>query len=376
MRFLELLTRGIIYWKPFRNYLICLNIVKERAGGDDSWLFQWRIHGSEEKMQNRDQFTEYANNKILQAFKDKLDGMNEAETEEHIENFDKVKYSTVYSEMAKITAETIVEDMENSMFERVLENRAELGEFHARQEQKWGKGFVASEAMYFAVQEISENYNAFVVNERNEELKQKYNTFSALKLIHARSCQIYLEIFHLNRLGFADGAFARWRSMYELMIIGYFIKQQGEEIAEKFIEAADTNDRYDWAKTADCFLNTKKKHLTFADIQNQCEFATETWKKQYDLANKVMHASPQGTLYRLGNKQNPNMILIGHSDYGMTLAAEHSAISLSLITCIFLELIPFGDGLVDMQVVDLWVGVIQKYYQETEVECFGNKLKQ
>jgi len=333
------------------------------------------IHISEVKMQNRDQFTEYANNKILQAFNDKLDGMNVVEIEEQIKNFEKANYSTVYSEMAKITAETIVEDMELNMYEHVMENRAEIGEFHARQEQKWGKGFVASEAMYIAVQEISENYNAFVVSQRNEELKHKYSTFSALKLIHARSCQIYLEIFHLNRLGFADGAFARWRSMYELMIMGYFIKQKGEKVAEKFIKAADTNDRYDWAKAADCFVDTKKNHLTFVDIQNQCEFATEIWKKQYDLANKVMHASPQGTLYRLGNKHSPNIMLIGHSDYGMTLAAEHSAISLSLITCMFLELIPYGDGLVDMQVVDLWVGVIQKYYHETEVECFGNDSK-
>lgn len=360
----------------FSNYLICLNIIKERAGGDASWLFQSRIHESEVKMQNRDQFTECANRKILQEFKDKLDGMNEAEINEEIEKFEKVKHSTVYSEMAKIEAKTLVEAMESNMYEHVMENRAEIGEFHARQEQKWGKGFVASEAMHIAVQEVSENYNVFVVNDRNEELKQKYNTFNALKLIHARSCQIYLEIFHLNRLGFADGAFARWRSMYELMIIGYFIKQQGEEVAEKFLEAADSNDRYDWAKTAECFTNTKKKHITFGDIQNQCEFATETWKKQYDLANKVMHASPQGTLYRLGNKHNPDIMLVGHSDYGMTLAAEHSAISLAIITCMFLELIPYGDGLVDMQVVDLWVGVIQKYYHETEVECFGNNSKQ
>jgi len=326
-------------------------------------------------MQYKDQFTEFANEEILRAFKDKLDGMNEAEINEQIENFEKVKHSTVYSKMAKIKAETLVEAMESNMYEHVMENRAEIGEFHARQEQKWGKGFVASEAMHIAVQEVSENYNAFVVSERNEELKQKYNTFSALKLIHARACQIYLEIFHLNRFGFADGAFARWRSMYELMIIGDFIRQQGERVAEKFIEAADTNDRYDWAKTADCFMNTKKKHITFGDIQNQCEFATEKWKKQYDLANKVMHASAQGTLYRLGNKHSPNIILIGHSDYGMSMAAEHSAISLAIITCMFLELIPYGDGLVDMQVVDLWVGVIQKYYHETEVECFGNDSK-
>lgn len=199
-------------------------------------------------MANKDQFTEYANKKIIQEFKDKFEGMTESEKEGQFEDFKSTNYAIVFSKMAKIWAESLVEDMESTMYEHVIANRSEIGEFHARQEQKWGKGFIASEAMYIAVQEIGENYVRYILEERSNELEPIQNTFDALKLIHARSCQQYLEIFHLNRLGFADGAFVRWRSMYELMIMADFIKQQGEDVARKFIEAADTNVRYDWAK--------------------------------------------------------------------------------------------------------------------------------
>ena len=38
-----------------------------------------------------------------------------------------------------------------------------------------------------------------------------------------------------------------------------------------------------------------KKHVTLNDIQKKCDLNSAIWKKQYELANKIVRASPQGT---------------------------------------------------------------------------------
>lgn len=86
--------------------------------------------------------------------------------------------------------------------------------------------------------------------------------------------QEFLEIITLMKNGFADGAYARWRSMYELSIISSFIIQYGENVAKKFYEASETDDRYEWARESKIF-STKKKHITFNDIQKACDINSD-----------------------------------------------------------------------------------------------------
>ena len=57
---------------------------------------------------------------------------------------------------------------------------------------------------------------------------------------------------------------------------------------------------YEWAREADCFKDYNKKYITFSAIQDNCEIATKEWKKEYNFVNQLVHASPQGTMYRLG----------------------------------------------------------------------------
>mgnify|MGYP007003805305 CR=1 FL=1 len=120
------------------------------------------------------------------------------------------------------------------------------------------------------------------------------------KFLKKGHVQIYLEVVCLNKNGFADGAYAKWRSLYELSIIATFIKKYGENVAKAFIKSANTEDRYEWAREADCFKDYNKKYITFSAIQDNCEIATKEWKKEYNFVNQLVHASPQGTMYRLG----------------------------------------------------------------------------
>lgn len=89
--------------------------------------------------------------------------------------------------------------------------------FFAHQNEIWGECFAVSETMYVMAVEAAEQYGAFVTDKISDEAKaEKQYTYMALQYMHGRCCQEFLEILYLMKLGFADCAYARWRSMYEL----------------------------------------------------------------------------------------------------------------------------------------------------------------
>lgn len=301
----------------------------------------------------------------IRKLKDK--GVSNEKIVDFIQNVD---LSKQFGEIIEIKSKNDVDYFENTMYERVLEERARAAQFIAHHEQIWGKGFVASEAMYILAVESAQLYGEYLDNQPEKRLKDKEYRFLALREIHSRACQQFLEIIYLMKAGFADGAYARWRSMYELSVIAEFISHNDEPVAKAFVEASSTEARWnDWAKAAPCFA--QKKRVTFNDIQEQCDFSTDDWRKQYQLANKVVHASPQGTFGRLGNYVETGVLSAGHSDYGISTAAEHSAISLSIITTLYLTLIPYGDGLVHADSIRRWVDIVRKYYSVADKNCFS-----
>lgn len=296
-----------------------------------------------------------------------------AETEEDakkiIKRFESVDIQKLLQDMLKEVADDTFLYMKETMFEEVMRFRANEQEFLARQEQKWYRAFVASEALYLMTLETAESYSKHVESLTKEEVSCKYWAYIAMKNIHGRALQEYLEIITLMKNGFADGAYARWRSMYELTIIASFILQYGENVAKKYYEASETDDRYDWAKESGVFPD-RKKRITFNDLQKACDINTDVWKTQYDLANKLVHASPQGTFARLGNIGSFPVIPVGRSDYGISVPGEHSAISLAQISAMFFTLLPESDTLVQMQNINRWIDVIREQYFKTHDEIF------
>lgn len=274
----------------------------------------------------------------------------------------------LYSQTADSASDAFLESMEEIMYERVFENRALDGEFMAKQEQKWGRVFVAAEAMYLCVLESVESYVEFLNEYHGEEISFVYH---ALRNIHARSLQVFLEILTLNKNGFADGAYARWRSLYELSITSSFIKKYGEDVAKAFLEAANTNDRYEWARKAACLKKSTKRYITFSDIQKNSGLATIEWKKEYDFVNQLVHASPQGTMFRLGER-NGKITVVGKTDWGMSISVIHAAISLSQITVDFFTVFHHGDSLIAAMTLHKWVEKISKYCDEVEKNCFND----
>ena len=59
--------------------------------------------------------------------------------------------------------------------------------------------------------------------------------FVTLAILHAKACQVSSEVLVLLRSGFADGAHARWRTLYELSAVSLFISKKGEEVAVRYL---------------------------------------------------------------------------------------------------------------------------------------------
>lgn len=286
---------------------------------------------------------------------------------EKIENLD---VSDITQKLLKDMSEDIKNDFETNMYEYVSDFRLVENEFLARHEYKWNRAFVSSEAFYIMIMEAIERFTEHVESLDYNDKQHNIYTYIALLHIHGRSLQQFLEITTLIKNGFADGAYARWRSMYELTIMAYFIDKHGENTAKAFIESSETEDRYEWARASNIFDYKKGRFISFNDIQKSLKEFHELWENQYTLANRVVHASPQGTFGRLANMTSENIVPIGRSDYGITTAAEHSAISLSQITTVFLKQFHHGDSTVAMGYIHNWVDVIRDNYLSLHDEIF------
>ena len=270
--------------------------------------------------------------------------------------------SNTYTKMMEQISDDSVKTIESIMYEKVTKEKAFTDEFLARQNQKWGEAFVASDALYICIIESAESYRDYVIETHGQEVSYLYH---ALANIHGRALQIYAEIMCLNKNGYADGAYARWRSLYELSVIATFISKYGEKVAEAFVKSADTDDGYDWARAADCLKNSDKKFITFSYIQNKCREETRFWRKEYGFVNILVHASSQGTMYRMG-ADTSKAIPIGRSDMGMAISAVHSAMSLVQITKCFFTVFPHGYSTVAVFTFHKWVDKIIEYYQSVE----------
>lgn len=314
---------------------------------------------------------------VNDVFKDNVEkwqeeGFSNEEIIEKIEDFNFEEAMLSITDTASSDYATFFKD---KMYEIELDERAKSKEFSAHQEQLWGKCFAASQTMYTITVEAAENVAKYIDENASDEDKEKRKfTFLSLQHIHGRACQMYLEILTLLRNGFGDCAYARWRSLYELNCIAYFIKAQGEEIAKQYFEQSQKEDTeketFAWTTGS---VNKKGKPIkvkSFASIETYCEMG-KIWNDQYKLACLVTHGSPEGTFKRMATYRTQNIIPVGRSDYGIAVPAEHSAISLHLISAIFFTLFPYVDGIAYVKTLGKWVEIIQDMYYSTQDECFN-----
>lgn len=318
-------------------------------------------------------FTMNLLNSVLQEKLDEFraDGLSDSEI---VEKISELKIETALGNVTEAIASNGVDTMKATMHERVLEERSNTEQFMAHNSQIWENGFVVSEIMYLIALEAGDDINAYALTLEKERYKDIMYRYCVLGGLYGRACQQYLEIIHLVKGGFADGAYARWRSLFELSVVSEFIRNNDEAVAKAYYNASFTDDgRCGWAGAAPCFSGWKNPNkIKIEDIKKQCSMATDAWDNQYKLANKVVHATPQGTFDRLGLPSDPQGFTpVGHSDYGLAPPAINAAISLSMIAADYFGFVLSGDSIVYMRILTKWANLVREYYTEIEANCFN-----
>lgn len=64
------------------------------------------------------------------------------------------------------------------------------------------------------------------------------------------------------------------------------------------------------------------------------------------------------------------LIPVGRSDYGITTAGEHSAISFAQISVMFFTLFPESDTLIQTENINCWIDIIREAYFKIHDEVF------
>jgi hypothetical protein len=229
--------------------------------------------------------------------------------------------------------------------------------------------------------------------------------FAALLKIQQRALQISNEILALSKGGYADGAIARWRTLFELGIISCFLKDNDNETSKRYldhekvrrsidatvyetycdelyreescqtgleeeeleqvkIEAQNVLKNYKdgfGEKLWDWIPKTKLKNQKF----NQQIFRAlieytgfDRWMPYYNFASSASHGLSRG-FHRLGlPADSQGRPLCGASNRGLADPLQNTALWLNIITMCLLTLEPDFESLVRANIIGSFVSDI------------------
>jgi hypothetical protein len=115
------------------------------------------------------------------------------------------------------------------MLSEHLEDRAA---FEASIRDRWGDALDLFEVFHVICLEAGESFNA---RHRPTAAATNDCVFDALTRIHARACLVAGEVLTLLRAGYPSGAHTRWRTIHELAVVAFFIREHGSETARRYL---------------------------------------------------------------------------------------------------------------------------------------------
>lgn len=114
--------------------------------------------------------------------------------------------------------------------------------FETRLYYRWGAAFDVLEFFIMLNEQTGRLFMA-IHSEKAEE--ERDALMDALVKLHARACQVAREVLALMRAGYADGAFSRWRAIFETAATARFIAENGEDTAIRFLNHRIVDDYYE-----------------------------------------------------------------------------------------------------------------------------------
>jgi uncharacterized protein DUF5677 len=232
---------------------------------------------------------------------------------------------------------------------------------------------------------------------KKNKLMKKYGSISspkhqALIKIHARSILISNEIFTLLKSGYVDGAYSRWRSLHELVVISYFLSENSDEVSRRYMEH-DIIRRFKEAKEYQKYYRELDEEpfgrKQFNILKNEhdkliLKYGSEFERGRtgyewiptailadrnfraleddaglsrnrlfYNASSNNIHGGARG-FYHMGlmNSRQKKILLVGPSNYGLADPIQYTSISLLQVTANLLHIEIDYDSLVKLKCID------------------------
>ena len=249
--------------------------------------------------------------------------------------------------------------------QRIFE-RNEMQGFRDRLQLRWCKGLDPLRMLLTCAREINGN---FFDKLQRSKAKTGLLRRHVLILLHMRACQTTMEIVSLLENGLADGAFARWRTLYEIGVVASLIDVHGDDIAQRYLDhdcvamkrslenalkhddansvppvskriqgeiirdyneviskyGPHFNSNYGWASHHLCIKNP-----TFQELEVAA--GGDALPPTYKWASFKVHAGVSGLLRNLGDLSDELHTLLGASNAGIEEPAVNTAYSLTQVT--------------------------------------------
>src|SRR2546430_2394755 len=122
----------------------------------------------------------------------------------------------------KQVSDGVYDTMMRSLGATVSANHELRRNFEATVARVWGKPLDLLYAFYGICQEVGQDFN---VRYRDRAYDDDDHSCQALIRLHARSCLVFSEVITLLRSGHASGAHARWRTLHEIAVVTFFLRE-------------------------------------------------------------------------------------------------------------------------------------------------------
>lgn len=266
-------------------------------------------------------------------------------------------------------SELLFKTLKRRWKDEYLAQQYELQAFAEGIEERWGEGLNYLRMLLTCCREAGAK-----TLKRHKKSKSKRHALRRWVLVrlHARACQVANEIICLMENGFADGALARWRTLYELSVVATIIADGDEDLAERYIrhdavEVRRQADDYEASQVPLGFAPISKQerkaidreylavlnlygptfaypygwaanHLsqkkpTFKDLQSAAKHAG--MNSYYKLASFNVHAGARSLFFNLSAMGDHDFLLAGRSNAGFEEPRIRTAHSLVLITSLY-----------------------------------------
>ena len=292
------------------------------------------------------------------------------------------KVDSVIDDIIKKLSKDFIKNVKKHSSSSIREDNLQKTEYLARLELKWYKAFDLMEIMIGCCLEIVQEFDDNNISEN----KDKY---ILLKRFHARSIRIAKEIIILMRNGYADGALARWRSIFEIIVIAKFIEQNDNELSimyQEYLNIENYNEMIEFQKRCEYLgvsklpekeventTNMRKKleirysskfikpygwaskifikdDITFNRIMNEVDYSL--WKPYYKMACNSVHSGPKSVFFNIGLLNMKDLLLVGPSNIGFTDPAQLTSISLLQITSLLVKLVPSYEKIITLKALE------------------------